>query len=102
MDIPFTQFLLPEGRQKPIVIDRPKEISDMAVDVLSTGGRFTAEILVTGLISLAYEKEIDGEIEDVDIDVIPNGPEVPLAVDRLVKRLHAKYCLEISKEENHD
>lgn len=86
--IPFTQYLMPDGRIRQIAIDRPKDICDKALDIIKAGYRFEAEMLRTGEISLTIFCIADEE--DVDIEVIPNGPEVPLAVDRLITRFNVE------------
>jgi hypothetical protein len=81
MSIPFTQFLLPDGRERPEKIDRPAEIEAMATSFIEAGGRYTCEILSTGEVSLA------AEIRDEDIACIvcPNAVGVALHVDNLVR-----------------
>lgn len=82
--IPFTQFLLPHGERRPEVIDRPADIGRLARDVHAAGGRFTVEMLRTGAISLACEWRDC----DIAIEVVPNGPEVLSAVDRMIVEAH--------------
>jgi len=91
MDIQFTQFLRPNGKQKEVLINRPDEISNKALAVLKTGGRFTVEELMNGMVSLAYEKEIDGEMQDVEIELSSNGPKVSIAVDILIEKLYKRF-----------
>ncbi len=81
-EIPFTQYLMPDGRKRDVSISRPKEIYDKALDIIDAGYRFEAEVLTTGQVSLT----ITGRDEDVDIEVVENGPKVPLAVDNMVNR----------------
>jgi len=95
--IPFTQFLMPDGRIRDGGFKRSAEIEKMAAEVLDTGGRFTSEMLSTGEISIAYEKQ--GEDQDVEVDVVKNGPEVLGAVDRMVKKLHDRF---VEKEGDDD
>jgi len=83
--IPFTQYLLPNGRTKEITIDRPGDIAELAEKFIQVGGRFAAEILMTGQIALYAEKE-DKEEEPVAMEIIPNGPEVIEAVDKIIKK----------------
>lgn len=83
-DIEMTQYVMPDGRQKQVFISRPKEIADAAAKVRrAIPGRFACEVLLTGQVSFTYENDE----EDIDIEVCSNGPEVPGAVDRLVRRL---------------
>jgi hypothetical protein len=85
-DIPFTQYLRPDGRQVPVSIDRPVEVADLAHRIIERGFRFECEHLSTGHASLT----IAGRDDDEDIEVVPNGPSVPAAIDRMVKRFAAK------------
>ncbi len=85
-DIPFTQYLRPNGRPVPVSIDRPAEVSDLAQRIIDAGYRFEAEELTTGHASFT----IAGPEGDEDIELCMNGPKVPEAVDTLVKRFAAK------------
>jgi hypothetical protein len=84
--IPFTQYLMPNGERRSIEIKRPEDIYEKAMDIIKAGHCFEAEMLRTGEISLTIFNV--AEEEDVDIEVIANGPEVPLAVDRMVTRFY--------------
>ncbi len=79
--IEFTQYLLPDGRTKIIHIYCADDIVKMANTVRTLGGVFEAEFLTTGEVSLTvlYKEE------DIAIEVVPNGPGIREAVDRLVK-----------------
>lgn len=87
MDIEFTQYVLPDGRRKPVLIDRPDDVAQKARRIMDAGHRFECEILTTGEVSLTIHN-IEDE-EDVDIEVVPNGPEVPVAIDRMIERFAA-------------
>jgi len=78
--IPFVQFMRPSGRPVEVSIKRPKEIAQKAGLILDAGYRFEAEVLGDGSISLTITND-DG---DAAIEVCSNGPDVPLAVDRLI------------------
>lgn len=80
--IPFTQYLLPDGRKKSVSIERPDEIETRARRLIDAGYRFECEVLTTGDISLTVVDPYDEG--DIAIEVVSNGPEVPVAVDRLV------------------
>jgi hypothetical protein len=60
--IPLTQYLRPNGRKTPVSINRT---------VVST--------------ECLGPPDDDGEPRCLAIEVVPNGPEVPEAVDRLVR-----------------
>lgn len=85
-DIPFTQYLRPDGRKSAVLIDRPDDISAMAQTFIEAGGRYECEHLSTGEAVFTAVMDIDGEPEDVEIEVCPNGPDVLLAVDTLVRK----------------
>ena len=85
-DIPFTQYLRPDGRRAEVSIERPDEISTLANRIIERGFRFECEHLTTGHASLTIADAND----DHDIEVASNGPDVPLAVDRMIKRFAAK------------
>lgn len=80
--IEFTQYIMPYGRPQPVSIDRPDEIAAKAKAITDEGYRFECEVLSTGEVSLTVCDD-DG---DLDIEVVPNGPSVPEAVDRLITR----------------
>lgn len=91
--IPFTQYMLPDGRPREIKIERSDAVADKAQQIIDAGYRFEAEVLTTGDVSFTVtgpmpdDKEEEG---DVDIEVTSNGPGVFEAVDRLVERFHPK------------
>ena len=90
MSIPFTQYLRPDGRKTPVEIDGSAEIEGLAESFIAAGGRYECEHLTTGHASLTAVYFVDGEDQDIAIEVTPNGPEVVPAVDRLV-RASVKY-----------
>jgi hypothetical protein len=65
-------------------IDRSPEVEALAEQFMAAGGRYECEELTTGHASLTAVYEVDGEDQDIAIEVCPNGPEVPGAVDALV------------------
>ena len=87
MSIPFVQFLMPDGRQKPKFIDRPPEIEAMAAAVIESGLRFEVEMLSDyRTVSLTVADPVEGV--DLFIELAPNGPEMLDAVDKLVRDAH--------------
>lgn len=85
-DILFTQYLRPDGRKAAVTIDRPDDIAKLADRIIDRGFRFECEHLTTGHASLT----IAGADDDEDIEVVRNGPEVPVAIDRMITRFAAK------------
>ena len=82
MSIPFTQYLMPDGRTKQIEIDRPANIEAKAAEIIAAGCRLEAEVLLTGEVSFTvFNPETE---EDEACELSRNGPEVLDAVDRLI------------------
>lgn len=79
--IPFTQYLLPDGRQMPVVIEVSDEAHAAAMKLIDTGLEFECEVLRTGDVSLTITDPAEG---DLDIAVVPNGPGMREAVEKLV------------------
>lgn len=89
-EIPFTQYLLPDGRTRPIrweCTSHEQEVKARAL--LDAKARFEAEILQTGLISLTVEiTGNDGEDHTLAHEICPNDQRVVEAVARLVETAH--------------
>lgn len=92
MFIDFTEYVLPNGRQRVLKISVPDDIGKMARDIENDGERrFECETLRTGQISLTIVGENDdGDQDDLDIEIAdsPHTRDVVLAT--LIKRFHAK------------
>jgi hypothetical protein len=86
MGIPFTQYLLPDGHPRPVVVDRPPDIEALAQRFIALGGSYECEMLTTGEVSFTAVSDIGGEQQDVAIEVCANGPPVLDAVDAVVRR----------------
>ncbi len=80
-DIKFTQFLMPDGRRDTVWIERPDDIVAKAKSICEAGFRFETEML-------SDYQSVSLTISDDDGDwaheVVPNGPEVPQAIDRMI------------------
>lgn len=84
--IPFTQYVLPDGRQREVSIERPGDIEKLAQRFIDDGGRYECEILTDGTVSLTAVADVYGEPADVEIVLCANGPAVPPGVDELVRK----------------
>ena len=84
-DIPFTQYLLPDGRKEARTVEVSDEIAAMAQKFIAAGGAYTCEMLRTGEVSLAAEYTVDGERMDIACTVCLNGVLVTEAVDDIVR-----------------
>lgn len=87
--IPFTQFMLPDGRQKDTSFPaNDPSTAKMASEILMTKRyRFECEILTTGAVSVTCADR--QEEEDIAIEICRNGPEVVKAVSKMVKDAYA-------------
>lgn len=101
MSIPFTQYLMPNGRRAEESIDRPADVEEKARAVIDAGYFFEMELLSDyRTVSFTVADREAGV--DLEIELVKNGPEVPAGVDRLVERAFAnldKYAL-ASTEDN--
>ncbi len=83
--IPFTQFMMPDGRQVENTIERPAEIEEKAKALINAGYRFEIEVLNTGEISM----ECCLGHASLASEICVNGPAVPLATDKMINEA---YC----------
>ena len=77
----------PDGRKHPATIERPPEIETLAKAIMQAGCRFEIEVLLTGEVSMEIVRDVpEPDMDDsIAIEICPNGPQLPEAVDRLVK-----------------
>lgn len=78
----FTQYLLPDGRQRRTATWVPFSTAANAERLTDAGYRLECEVLTTGAVSFTIhdpKKE-----EDVAIEICDNGAEVPGTVVRLI------------------
>jgi hypothetical protein len=81
MSIPFTQYILPNGRQQQIEIGMSPDVEEKAHELIKRGCHFDAEILTTGEVSFTCER-----CEDLlSQEICENGPPVIEAVRKLVE-----------------
>jgi hypothetical protein len=85
-DIPFTQYMRPNGRAVPVSIAVDPEVAAIAQTIRARGLAFECEVLTTGQVSLTIT---DPEEGDLDIRVVENGPGVREAVEDLVRNFGA-------------
>lgn len=88
LTIPFTQFHLPNGRRtEELFLCENKETAELAKKIIDAGGRFEAEVLRTGHVSLTvtYDVDVEDGRQDIAIKVVENGPSVATAIDELAK-----------------
>ena len=81
--IEFTQYMRPDGRAVPAMIDRPIKIVEAAQRLKAAGHRLETEVLMTGKVSMTVE-DVDADKPPIAIEVCSNGPQVLDSVDRLI------------------
>lgn len=81
-EIPFTQFLRPNGRRRDVSIEVADDVASKARELIGQGLSFECEELMTGEVSLTIT---DPEEGDLDIRVRPNGPGIREAVEDMVR-----------------
>ena len=96
--VPFTQFLMPNGRQEATSIDVDDAEFAAYQMVKALGFRMTVEMLSDySTVSQTIE---DPELGDFDMEICPNGPEVPRRLSAMLLRfdpvLAAKWREEMS------
>lgn len=82
MKVFVTQYMRPDGRKVQANTELPDAIERTYMNMLGAGCRFEAEVLTTGEVSVT----VTNDEEDVDSEVVPNGPEVQAAMLRLLQR----------------
>jgi hypothetical protein len=84
-DVPFTQFLRPDGRPREVCIERAPDIAAKAKALIARGYRFEIEELMDRTVSMTVEAP-RGQDDDgpVSIHLCPNGPAVPDTTDALI------------------
>ena len=101
--IKFTQYLRPNGRKRPIEIERPEDTAQKADYLVEKGCWFDIEELTTGMISATVEHEARNEDEDEDgwtlaHELGPNGPPIGAMIDTLIKTAVQSMLAEREKE----
>jgi len=78
------QYKMPDGRKVPTSTKLPMDSREAYLDMQKHGCNFAAEMLMTGEISVTIE-DPKNEV-DVDIEVIPNGPDVQKGMVAMLNR----------------
>ena len=85
----FTQYLRPDGRPREQLFEASDEIEALARELHAAGVALECEVLMDGTVSLTAEREDDeGEVEQLAMELVPNGPGVPPAVEKLIRDAH--------------
>lgn len=82
-DVPFTQYLMPDGRKRDTSIAMPIDLKPMVDKILNAGYRFEIEMLTTGEISMEVADPVTED--SLAMEICKNGPEVPISTESLIK-----------------
>lgn len=99
MEIPITQYLRPNGRQRRQTTQIPDSLSGHYEKLQVAGVRIAAEVLITDEVSLTIE---DPRFGDFDSELVPNGAQVLVALERLVGRFDLEDCQRWQKDRGDD
>lgn len=94
MPVPFTQYLLPDGRKRSTSIEMPPEIEALAKEIIGAGAHFDIEVLQTGVVSMTCEK--GDKVLSIELSV--NGLEIVEHTTLLVQKAHARLFPKKGKE----
>jgi hypothetical protein len=87
MAIPFTQYLLPDGRKRQVKIDVP-EAQEKADEIIRAGLRFECEMLsdyITVSFTITGFDPAAGEEMDLAAKLCSNGPHVPEVIAGMIR-----------------
>lgn len=87
MSIPFTQFMLPNGRRVQVSVDRSSEVEEKAQKLISEGFAFEVEILRNGVVNMDCNR---GDVI-LGQELATNDTDVPEKVDRLVNKAYERF-----------
>lgn len=87
----FTQYMFPDGKRRPSSIETTPEVEQLASELVKAGWQFEIECHPdTQLIHM----DCCDEDRPLTSEVVPNGPQVPIAVQKLVRDAHAIWLAE--------
>lgn len=84
MALPFVRQY-PNGRRALSEVACLPETERLGRQFIALGGRYVCEILPSGEARIAAAMLVDDEQQDIEVEVVENGPPLAAAVDRLVR-----------------
>ncbi len=84
----FTQFLFPNGTRKEVTIDMPEEVEFLADALIEAGWRLEIECFPDRQI---VNMDVSNDDEQLASHICKNGPEVPVAVEKLIRVAHERW-----------
>ena len=92
-EIPFTQYLLPDGRKRPVRWECTSHEQEVKAHALLDAKAYFECEMLQDMHTISLTCEIDdneGEIQTLAHELVPNNAEVIEAVARLVERAHER------------
>lgn len=81
MTVTVIQYFPPNGIRGTRLTEITDELKNEYDDMKAKGYQFEAEVLSTGEVSVTISKD-----EDIDIEIVPNGPMVQKALEQMLRR----------------
>jgi hypothetical protein len=92
-EIPFTQYLLPNGKQrKELFLTEREDVYDKAMNMIEAGLWFEIEMLTTGHVSVTVsglqqlEEGDEPEAQDLAFAIAANGPPLVEKIERMIMK----------------
>lgn len=82
IEVPFTEYRLPDGRRKQYTVQIPASLADKFEDLTKHNCRLVGERLTNGLVSLSIEHDLG----DVLLELSLPGPPAVEALHKLIDR----------------
>ncbi len=82
--VTFTQFLRPDGRRQSITIDMPDDVGPLVAELTAAGWKLEIEVLREG----SVHADVCNSEEQLAVVVVPNGPEVPGAIETMLREAY--------------
>lgn len=89
-EIPFTQYIRPDGRAKRVHLPVDKAVYEKANQIIEAGLSFEVENLMDGMVSATITDPDDG---DLDICIGPNGPGMKERISAMILRFRIPSAL---------
>lgn len=88
MTVPFTQYLMPNGRKQAVEIPLSEPIEKMAHELIERGHKFECEMLRDYVTCSFTISAIDPNEPDVAITLCKNGPDVPVKIEEMITKFY--------------
>lgn len=84
-NVPVTQYLRPHGEKRECKAPVTPEFKSLADRFVAAGGKYEAEVLTTGQVSLSAAFTVEGEMQDIAIEICPNNESIHTAFEKVIQ-----------------